>query len=392
MGSQTRDYYETLGVARDASAEAVKKAYRKLAIKYHPDKNPGDEAAEDKFKEISEAYEILSDPAKRQTYDRYGYEGVKGSFQGRGGFGWEDFHHADEFQDLFGNIFGSIFGFSGGAGGGQRRGGRDMRVRLGVTLEDILHGKDLDITLKRLEPCTNCGGDGCKPGTRPRTCAQCGGRGQVSVSQGFFHLTRTCDVCRGQGQTITDPCEECRGQGRIEAKVKIKIHVPRGVETGTQIRMSSEGEAGPSGTARGDLYIALTVKESERYVRDGADLHLVQPIRFVQAALGDSIPVETPWGEYKLHLPAGTQTGQRFRVSNYGVPHADYDESPRGNLYIHAKLVTPKKLNDRQKKLLREFAEEAGDEPVVEDKGFLGKLKDSLEDIIHPQGEDDAAE
>lgn len=377
----TKDYYQTLGVEKTATADEIKKAYRKLAMKYHPDRNPGDQAAEDSFKEISEAYEILSDPEKRQTYDRFGYEGVKGSFR-RGGFSWEDFHHAQEFEDIFGDLFGSFFGFTGARGGATaRRRGRDLRVRLDVTLEDILLGKEVDITLKRLETCGTCGGTGAKPGTKPKTCARCGGHGQIRISQGFFHLTTTCDVCHGTGNVIPDPCPECRGQGRINQRVQLKIHVPRGVDTGTQLRVAGEGEAGPQGSARGDLYVVLNVEEDARYQRDGFDLHFEEQLTFVQAALGDEVELKTPWGPHKLKIPAGTQTGQRFRINNFGVPRGDYEESPRGNLYVHARVMVPKKLNDRQKDLLREFAAESGETAHHEDKGFFGKLREAVDEL-----------
>lgn len=375
---QSKDYYETLGVARDAGADDIKKAYRKLAVQYHPDKNQGNAEAEERFKEISEAYEVLSDPQKRAAFDRYGYEGVKGQFRG-GGFSWDDFHHADEFGDIFGDIFGQLFGM-GGMGGGRRGRprGRDLRVRLDVKLDDVLFGKDTEISLKRLEVCTTCGGSGAKPGTSAKSCQRCGGQGQLRIRQGFFSLTTTCDVCGGRGEVISDPCSDCSGRGRSNEKVTIKLTIPRGVETGTQLRMLGEGEAAPPGGDRGDLYIVLNVSESDRYQRDGFDLHCEQPISFVQATLGDELTVETPYGPYSFKLPAGTQTGHRFRINDHGVPRADSPNAAKGNLYVHVRIVTPKKLSDRQKDLLREFAKEGGDQNPAEDKGFFDRFKETL--------------
>ncbi len=377
MASQTsKDYYQILGVERTAAADEVKKAYRKLAIQHHPDKNMGHPEAEEKFKELAEAYEVLSDPQKRAAYDRYGYEGVKGSFH-NGGFSWEDFHHQGDVEDILGDLFGQFFGMSGGGGRGRLR-GRDLRVKLDLDLEDTLFGKETELGLKRLEVCTTCGGSGAKPGSAPQTCGRCRGQGQLRIAQGFFSLTTTCDACGGSGKVIKDPCTDCRGQGRVNQKVTLKINVPRGVETGNQLRMIGEGEAGPPGGDRGDLYIVLNVKENERYQREGLDLHFEEPISFVQAALGDELTVETPYGPYTFKMPAGTQPGHRFRINNHGVPRADRENAPRGNLYVHVKVDVPRKLTDRQRELLREFAKEAGDEPTSEQKGFFDRFKETL--------------
>ena len=376
MASQTKDYYHILGVARGATPDEIKKAYRKLAVKHHPDKNQGNAESEEKFKEISEAYEVLSDPEKRQIFDRYGYEGVKGQFRG-GGFNWEDFHHTDEFTDIFGDLFGSIFGMGGG-GRGQHLRGRDLRIRLEISLEDVLFGKETELNLRRLEVCGVCGGSGARKGTSPQSCRRCNGTGQLRIAQGFFSLTTTCDVCGGRGQIITEPCPDCRGQGRSNEKVSLKINVPRGVETGTQLRLVGEGEAGPPGGQRGDLYVALNVREHARFQRDHYDLHCEEPINFVQAALGDDLEIQTPFGPYSFKMPAGTQTGHRFRINNHGIPRSDSADAPRGNLFVHVRVQVPKKLNDRQKELLREFARESGDETPREGKGFFDKFKESL--------------
>lgn len=375
MASETKDYYQILEVERTATPDEIKKAYRKLALKYHPDRNQNDPEAEAMFKEVSEAYEVLSDPAKRQRFDQYGYEGVKSSFGG-GGFNWDDFHHAGDFQDIFGDLLGGLFGMGGGRGGRLR--GRDMRVRMEIGLEDALFSKETEITIKRLEACTTCGGNGCKPGTQPKTCARCGGSGQLRRTQGFFSLQSPCDQCGGRGKIIADPCGDCGGQGRKSEKVTLKVVIPRGVDDGTQLRMLGEGEAGPPGGERGDLYILIGVREHERYQREGHDLHAEHKISYVQATLGDELTVETPYGPYSFKLPAGTQPGQRFRVSNHGVPRADHPDAPRGNLFIHARLDVPKKLNDKQKEALRLFAEASGDDAPKEDKGLFGKIKESL--------------
>ncbi|HOE97580.1 MAG TPA: molecular chaperone DnaJ [Candidatus Sumerlaeota bacterium] len=380
MATGSKDYYKTLGVERSASPDEIKKAYRKLALKYHPDRNPGDPEAEERFKEVSEAYEVLSDPQKRRMYDAHGYEGVRGAFR-HGGFTWDDFHHASEFQDIFGDLFGNLFGFGSMGGGRSRRGrprGRDLRLRLDIDLEDVLRGKTSEITLRRLESCLKCGGSGAQPGTRPETCQRCGGHGQLRVTQGFFSLTTTCDVCGGSGQVVRNPCPECGGQGRVKEKVTLKVEVPRGVETGTQLRMLGEGEAGPPGGERGDLYIVLNVRPHKRFVREGFDLHCELPISFPQAALGDTISVETPWGAQELKIPAGTQPGDRFRLHNLGVPQRDHDDAMRGDLYVHAKLVVPTRLTDRQRELLRDYAAASGDEKLQEDRGFFDRFKQSL--------------
>ncbi|MEN6626164.1 MAG: molecular chaperone DnaJ [Candidatus Sumerlaeia bacterium] len=377
MASETKDYYKTLGVERDATAEQIKKAYRKLAIKYHPDKNFDNVAeAEEKFKELSEAFEVLSDPQKRAAYDHYGYEGVKGQFRG-GGFSWDDFHHAGEFEDLFGNLFGSLFGFGGGAGHGRPR-GRDMRVRLDLSLEDVISGKETELTLKRLELCTVCNGSGARPGSSPKTCPRCGGAGRLRLVQGFFSMTTTCDVCHGRGQVISDPCPDCGGQGRSERKVSIRLRVPRGVDDGTQLRMVGEGEAGPPGGDRGDLYVVLNVKRHKRYERDGIDLHAQEAISFTLAALGGECTVETPYGPQTIKVPAGSQPGHTIRLANYGVPRADSEDAPRGSLYCHLTVQVPKKLTERQRELLQELAKESGENPAPGAKGFFDKVREKI--------------
>lgn len=386
MASKSKDYYQILGVAKEATADEIKKAYRKLAIKYHPDKNQGNTEAEDKFKEVAEAYEVLSDPDKRKAFDRHGYEGVKGQFRG-GGFSWDQFHHGQEFEDIFGDVLGSLFGFGGGGGGRARGGkprGRDLRVRLDVDLKTVLNGGKTEITIKRLETCKPCKGSGAKPGTKSSKCSRCSGSGHIRVSQGFFQLTTTCDVCRGRGEVIANACAECGGEGRVQERVKISLDIPAGIETGTQLRIIGEGEAGPQGSQRGDLYVVLAVEDDPRYARDGDDLHFEQEISIVQASLGDEIEIETPWGPNKLKIPAGAQFGEKVRMANLGIPRDESKDAPRGHLYAHLKVIVPKKLNEKQKEILRQFAEESGFKPgeIHEEKGFFEKAKEAFEDLI----------
>ena len=256
--------------------------------------------------------------------------------------------------------------------------GRDRRIRLEVDLEDVLFGKETELTIKRLETCETCGGNGSRAGTQPRVCARCGGYGQLRIAQGFFSLTTTCDVCGGSGKVIADPCPDCHGQGRVNEKATLKINIPRGIDSGTQLRLVGEGEAGPPGGQRGDLYVVLSVRPHEIYERDGIDLHREFEVSFVQAALGDELTVDTPWGPYSFKMPAGTQPGHRFRINNHGVPRSDSPDAPRGNLYLHMKMTVPRKLSERQRELLREFAKESGQDLPQENKGFFGKFRESL--------------
>lgn len=377
MASENKDYYKILGVERDATADQIKKAYRKLAVKYHPDRNMDNvDESEEKFKELSEAYEVLSDPNKRAAYDRYGYEGVRSQFHG-GGFDWGDFHHASEFEDLFGNLFGSFFGFGGGGGGGRVR-GRDLRVRIELTLEDALMGKETELTLKRLELCPTCNGSGARAGSSPRTCSRCGGAGRLRLVQGFFSMTTTCDVCHGRGQVIGDPCPDCGGQGRTERKVTLPLRVPRGVDDGNQLRLIGEGEAGPPGGDRGDLYVVLSVRRHKRYERDGIDLHAKEAISFTLAALGGEVTLETPYGPQVVKVPTGTQPGHVIKLAGFGVPRADSADAPRGSLFCHLTIQVPKKLSDRQRELLQELAHESGENHPGAAKGFFDKVREKI--------------
>lgn len=340
-----RDYYEVLGVAKDASDQDLKKAYRRVAMKFHPDRNPDNKEAEDKFKEASEAYEVLSDANKRAAYDQYGHAGVEGAGGmggGAGGFG--------NFSDIFGDVFGDIFG-GGGRGGPSR--GSDLRYTLELSLEDAVRGTSVKIKVPTLVGCKTCDGSGAKPGTKPTTCSTCGGHGQVRMQQGFFSVQQTCPTCRGKGKSISDPCRDCHGQGRIEETKTLNVKVPAGVDTGDRIRLAGEGEAGTDGGPTGDLYVQVSVKEHEFFQREGRDLYCEVPISIVDACLGGEIEVPTLDGRVKLKVPEGTQTGKLFRLRSKGV--TSVRGGPPGDLLCRVALETPVNLTSKQKELLEEL-------------------------------------
>jgi len=373
-----RDYYEILGVPRDATREQVKKAYRKKALKYHPDRNPGKKEAEELFKEAAEAYEVLSDDEKRTRYDQFGHEAVRGEW-GAGGFSWSDFHHFSDFEDILGSLLGSLFGMDMGRRG--RRNvyrGRDLRVGLELTLEDVLKGKQVEIELTRLEACENCRGTGAKSGTSPKTCPRCKGSGQVAFSQGFFRVATMCDYCEGEGTYIDSPCAECDGRGRVNRRVKIKISIPPGAETDLQLRLPGEGEAGIRGGPRGDLYAVIQVKDHPTFRRDGDDLFCEVPVTVWQAALGDTIKVPTLDGEMTLEVPEGCQTHRVFRLGGLGLPHLRSPER-RGDLHVAVIVKTPTALTEEQKQLFRRLAEMEGKKPPSSGKGLFEKVKDFFE-------------
>lgn len=369
MSSKKRDYYEILGVNRDASDEEIKKSYRKLAMKYHPDRNPDSKESEDKFKEAKEAYEMLSEPDKRRAYDAHGHAGVSqnagAAGQGFGGFG-----------DAFGDIFGDIFG--GGRGGG-RSGvyrGADLRYNLEITLEQAARGTETKIRIPAIEECKVCSGSGAKPGTTKKTCATCGGQGQVRVQQGFFSIQQTCPTCRGAGQSISDPCRPCDGQGRIKNHKTLSVKIPAGVDEGDRIRLTGEGEAGVGGGPTGDLYVVVQLKPHNVFQREGADLHCEMPISFTQAALGGEIRIPTLDGEASIKVPAETQSGQVFRLRGKGIK--PIRSSTSGDLMCHVVVETPVRLTDRQKEILRELEEinqKDGDRHNPKAKGFMDKVK-----------------
>jgi len=369
-----RDLYETLGVAKTADEKELKSAFRKLAMKYHPDKNPGDAEAEKTFKEISLAYEMLKDPQKRAAYDRYGHAAFEQGGMGGGGAGMGG--GAGGFSDIFEDIFGEMMG-----GGRQRRssGGRergaDLRYNMEITLEEAYAGKTAQIRVPTSITCDVCTGSGAKPGTKPTTCATCQGSGRVRAAQGFFSIERTCPTCQGRGQTIADPCVKCHGQGRITEERSLSVNIPAGIEDGTRIRLSGEGEAGLRGGPAGDLYIFLSVKPHEFYQRDGADLYCSVPISMTTAALGGKFDVATLDGtKSRVSVPEGTQAGKQFRLKAKGMPVLR--SSQIGDLYIQIQIETPQKLTKRQRELLREFEELSSKENNPESAGFFSRMKD----------------
>jgi len=375
-----RDYYEVLGVGREASPEEIKKVYRKMALKYHPDRNPGDNASEETFKEASEAYEVLGDPDKRARYDRYGHEGLRSAFS-PGGFQWSDFTHFGDFEDILGGMFGQFFGMGGLGGGRQSNRGRDLRVTLNITLEEAFKGTESEIALTRLEICEKCAGSGVSAGSRPRTCPRCRGAGQLRIMQGFFSINTTCDVCHGEGRIIDHPCASCAGHGRVNARARLKVAVPRGVDHGMRLRLSGEGEAGVKGGPRGDLYVVVNVEEDERFQRDGDDLLCEVPVKFAQAALGAEIKVPSLHGDQPLAIPPGTQTHKAFRLRGRGMPRVR-DGQSYGDLYVRVIVHTPQRLSERQKELLREY-DELDEEKLTAPgrKGFFEQLKDSFDQL-----------
>ncbi|HUE64578.1 MAG TPA: molecular chaperone DnaJ [Rhizomicrobium sp.] len=367
-----RCYYETLGCQKDAPVEVLKTSYRKLAMKFHPDKNPGDHTAEVKFKEINEAYDVLKDDQKRAAYDRFGhaaFEGGMGAAGARSPFG--DF--SGSFSDVFEDIFGQMMG---GMGRGKRQNrGQDLRYNLEITLEEAFRGRSAEIKVPTMVSCDGCSGSGAEAGSSPETCPTCAGHGKVRATQGFFTIERSCSACRGSGKFIRNPCKTCRGAGLVQKERVLNVDVPPGVEEGTRIRLSGEGAAGANGGPPGDLYIFLSVVEHAIFQRDGHDLHCRAPVSFVTAALGGSIEVPTlDGGRTKISIPEGTQPGRQFRVRGKGMPVLR--SAQKGDLYIEVAVETPVKLSRRQKELLREFEGESQTGCQPEAEGFLARLKD----------------
>jgi len=378
-----RDYYEVLGVDRGVDEGALKKAYRNLALQYHPDRNPDDAGAEERFKEVSEAYAVLSDPEKRARYDRFGHAGLGA---GPGGPGM-DFGDLGGFTDIFNDLFGDIFGGGRGGFGGGRRGGRgqrgaDLRYNLEIDLDDVRNGVEPAIKIPKMRGCESCSGSGAAPGSRAESCEQCGGAGQIVFQQGFFRVNRTCDVCGGAGEIIRDPCRDCRGSGRLEGRQTLQVRVPAGVDDGSRLRLVGEGEAGIAGGPAGDLYVVISVREHPLFQRDGTDLHVEVPVTFVQAALGAEIEVPTLEGKVKVTVPEGTQTGKVLPLHGAGLPplapRADARQLSRmrGDLYVRLFVEVPTRLTPRQRELLEEFAHETGIEVSPAHKSFVEKLRD----------------
>lgn len=361
-----RDYYEVLGLERSATLDDIKKAYRKLALKYHPDKNPGNPEAEEHFKEAAEAYGVLSDEEKRARYDRYGHSGMGGM----GGF------DPNQFAD-FGDILGDLFGFGDFFGTGRRRTnrparGNDLRYDLQISFEDAVFGKEVSLDVPRVVTCTTCSGSGAKPGSSPVTCTGCGGRGQVRFTQGFFAVARTCPQCGGAGKVIKDPCVACSGAGRIRETKTISVKIPAGVDDGSRLRVAGEGEAGWNGGPAGDLYVFLNVREHERFTRRDYDIHSEHPVSFTQAALGAEVKIETIDGKETLKIPAGTQPNQVFRLRSKGVQFLD--GSGRGDHYVHVSVRIPSTLTEEQRALLEQLATLEGENPP--ERGVLDKVKE----------------
>lgn len=362
-----RDYYEVLGVARTATEIEIKRAYRQIAIKYHPDKNPDDPQSEEKFKEAAEAYSVLSDKEKRARYDRFGHAAAASGQ----GFGYDQagFSNIEDIFDLFG--FGDVFGGRGGARRSSAQRGADLRYDLEITLEEAAAGKEEKLRIPRLETCDECDGKGTESGTAPETCVTCGGSGQTRFQQGFFSVMRTCPTCGGKGQIIKNPCKKCQGAGRVEKEKTLEVKIPAGVETGSRLRINGEGEAGVGGGQKGDLYVVIHVAEHEIFERQGANLYASVPISFAQAALGAEIQVKTLDGEEALKIPAGTQTGTVFRIKGEGMPILG--GRGKGDLFVATTLVTPKNLTKEQRKLLEQLAEI--EDIDFQDQSFMDKVR-----------------
>lgn len=364
--TEKRDYYEVLGVERGAGLDEIKKAYRKLALKLHPDKNPGDPTAEEKFKEAAEAYGVLSDEEKRARYDRYGHAGTAGM----GGF------DPSQFSD-FGDILGDLFGFGDFFGASRKRStrparGNDLRYDLELEFNDAVFGKEVSLDVPRVIACKTCKGSGAKAGTQPVTCNGCGGRGQIRYSQGFFAVARTCPQCGGAGRVIKDPCATCSGAGRVREEKKISVKIPAGVDDGSRLRIAAEGEAGYNGGPAGDLYVFISVKPHPKFTRRDYDIHSEQSISVTQAALGGEVKTAVIDGEESLKVPAGTQPNQVFRLRGKGVPFLD--GNGRGDHYVHVAVRIPTSLSDEQRHLLEQLAASQGE--TVPERGVLGKVKD----------------
>ncbi|MHB8886609.1 MAG: molecular chaperone DnaJ [Methylovirgula sp.] len=375
MATVKRDFYEVLGVSRTCTDAEMKSAFRKAAMAFHPDRNPDNAEAEHKFKEVNEAYQILSDTQKRAAYDRYGHAAFE---NGGGGFGGGEGFGAS-MADIFDDLFGDMMGRRGGRTGGAAR-GSDLRYNLEITLEEAYSGKTANLTLPTSIVCESCSGSGAKPGAKPRACPTCGGYGRVRAQQGFFSIERTCPHCQGQGEIIDNPCSVCSGSGRVTRERSLAVNVPAGVEDGTRIRLAGEGEAGMRGGPQGDLYIFIAMKPHPFFQRDGADLFCRVPISMVQAALGGDVAVRTvDGGEAKVKIPEGTQSGKQFKVKSKGMPMLRSRDI--GDLYIQVTVETPQNLTKRQRELLQEFESLSSNTTHPEASGFFAKMKDFFENL-----------
>lgn len=374
-----RDYYQVLGVEKTVNDGDLKKAYRRLAMKYHPDRNPDDKEAEEKFKEAKEAHDVLSDAQKRAAYDQFGHAGVDPSMGGGpGGAGFGDAGFGDVFSDIFGDIFG------GAAGGQRQRRGADLRYDLSLTLEEAVRGTEVNISVPRRTACETCDGTGAKPGSQPKTCETCGGRGQVRMQQGFFSVQQTCPTCHGKGTVISDPCEVCHGSGQTMETKKLSVKIPAGVDNGDQIRLSGEGEAPAGGGARGDLYVFVDVKKHSIFDRDGVDLYCEVPVSFGTLSLGGELEVPTLDGRAKLKVPAGTQSSKQFRLRGKGVSNVR-QRGHVGDLYCRVQVETPVNLTREQKELLQQLDDslhQGGSKHSPQESSWTDKIKSFFEDIV----------
>lgn len=374
------DFYETLGVERGAADDELKKAYRKLAMKYHPDRNPDDKKAEQAFKDVNEAYEVLKDGEKRAAYDRFGHaafeQGGAGGGGGRGGAGF-----GGGFADIFDEMFGDFGGGGGRRGRAAAGNGSDLRFNMEVSLEDAFKGKQTEVRVPTSQACTDCKGTGSEGATAPATCGACNGHGRVRAQQGFFTVERTCSSCQGTGEVIKDPCHVCAGAGRVQKEKTLSVNIPAGVEEGTRIRLSGEGEAGLRGAPAGDLYIFLSIKSHRLFQRDGADIHCRVPIPMTKATLGGTIEVPTVEGKMaRVTIPSGTPTGHQFRLRDKGM--TILRSKARGDMFIQAFVETPVNLTKRQKELLKEFEDESPEDTTSpQSHGFFSKVKDIWEDL-----------
>jgi molecular chaperone DnaJ len=368
---EKRDYYEVLGVHRNASDTEIKKAFRKLAIQHHPDKNPGDKESEEKFKEISEAYEVLSDPQKRAQYDQFGHAGLGGA----GGFYSGGFGAGSPFGDIFSDIFGDLFG-GGGRQRGRGRRGDDLQYTLEINFEEAAFGVETKIDIPYDKRCDDCGGSGAKPGTEPKICPTCLGAGQIRLQQGIFSMSRTCSQCGGEGRVVDNPCPKCRGTGSVRDRKTLSVKVPQGVESGTRLKLMGEGGQGTKGGPNGDLYVLIAVRDHQVFTREGNDVVCEIPISFPQAALGCETEVPTLDGKISLKIPEGTQSGKVFRLRGKGIPNIQ--GYGRGDQLVLIRVETPVNLNRQQKDLLEEFARISGETTQPLSKGFFDKVKDML--------------